>query len=161
MLRALRFIVLILSALTVGMKFAHVLELIPKLQLDPEIYIVIQTHLYQLFGTLGPIIDVGTLIVAVILAVRLYRQPAFRLTALAVGAMIVSLLVWLILVQPANAPINQWQASSIIPTDWTHWRDQWQYGQLISFSFDLLGFCLILWSVVRETPLSTAKNASS
>jgi hypothetical protein len=69
-----------------------------------------------------------------------------------IAAMLLSLLIWVIFVLPANAPLNEWQASSVVPADWTQWRDQWQYGQLASFVCDLIAYCVVLFSVVRETP---------
>jgi hypothetical protein len=152
MLKALRFVVLLLSTLTVGMKLAHVLELPPKLQLTPETYIAIQSQLYQLFGTLGPIIDVSMVIAALILVAQVRRLPAFRYTALGAGAMILSLVVWALVVLPANMPLNAWASSGTMPADWMRWRDQWQYGQLASFVCDVLGYCFVLFSVIRETP---------
>src|SRR5215207_2677425 len=84
-LKALRFVVLVLATLTVGMKFAHVLELTPKLQLPPETYIAVQTQLYQLFGSIGPIIDIAMVIGAIILAFHVYGQKAFPYTVLGVA----------------------------------------------------------------------------
>jgi hypothetical protein len=152
MLKTLRFIVLLLSTLTVGMKLAHVLELAPKLQLASEIYLVVQTNLYRLFATLGPIFDVGMVVVALVLLARVYRQPAFRYTAVSVAAMFLSLIVWGLFVLPANAPINAWLATGTMPEDWMKWRDQWQYGQALSFVCDLIAYCVLLFSVIRETP---------
>src|SRR5687768_14536302 len=100
-LKALRFVVLVLSTLTVGMKFAHVLELTPKLQLPPETYIIVQSQLYALFGSVGPIIDIAMVIGAIILAFHVYRQKAFPYTVLGVVAMILSLVIWALFVLPA------------------------------------------------------------
>jgi hypothetical protein len=151
-LKALRFVVLVLSTLTVGMKFAHVLELTPKLALPPETYITVQTQLYQLFGSIGPIIDIAMVLGAIILAFHVYPRKAFPYTVIGVVAMLLSLGIWALFVLPANMPLNDWQASGVMPADWMRWRDQWQYGQLASFVCDLIGYGFILFSVVRETP---------
>jgi hypothetical protein len=152
MLKALRFFVLLLSTLTVGMKLAHVLELAPKLQLEPEVYLIVQTSLYRWFAILGPVFDVGMVIAALVLLTRVYRQPAFRYTAVSVAAMLLSLLVWGLFVLPANSPINEWLFFGKMPEDWMRWRDQWQYGQALSFVCDLIAYCVLLFSVIRETP---------
>ena len=159
-LKALRFVVLVLATLTVGMKLAHVLELTPKLQLPPDIYIAVQTQLYSLFGSVGPIIDLAMVIGTIILAFHVYRQKAFPYTVLGLAAMILSLIIWALFVLPANMPLNDWQASGVMPADWTRWRDQWQYGQLASFVCDLIGYCLVLFSVIRETPSQKFMSAS-
>jgi hypothetical protein len=151
-LKVFRFLVLMLAALTLGMKFAHVLELLPKLGWDANLYIAVQTSLYQVFGSLGPIIDIGAILTAFLLAAMVRRRPAFRYTLFGALAMLLSLGVWLIIVAPANRPINEWQASGIVPTNWMELRSQWQYGQAGSFVFDLIGFSLLLIGVIQETP---------
>jgi hypothetical protein len=152
-LKSWRFLVLILAALTVGMKFAHVLELAPKLAWDdPELYLSVQTSLYRVFGTLGPVIDVATILGAFLLAYLLRRHNAFRLTLASAAAFTLSLLVWLLIVAPANPHFTDWTTSGVVPADWAAWRAQWQYGQVGSFVFDLVGFSVLLFSVIRETP---------
>lgn len=153
-LRVWRFIVLVLAALTVGMKFAHLLELFPKLQWDAELYVQVQTSLYQVFGTLGPVIDVGAVLSAFALAYWVHRLPGFKLTVVGAGAMVLSLVVWLVVVAPASMNINTWAATNI-PADWMVWRNQWQFGQVGSFALDVTGFCLLLASVLRETTTSS------
>jgi hypothetical protein len=148
-----RFIVLLLAALTLGMKFAHVLELGPKLTwVDPQLYLTVQTSLYQVFGTLGPIVDVATILGAFWLVYLLRGKPAFRLTLVAAVASLISIGVWLLVVAPANPHFSEWTTARTIPADWMTWRAQWQYGQTGSFVFDLIAFCTLLFSVVRETP---------
>jgi hypothetical protein len=148
-----RFIVLILAALTVGMKFAHVLELGPKLAWDSaELYLTVQTSLYQVFGTLGPIIDVATILLAFLLVFLLRRHAAFRLTLAGAAAFTVSLIIWLLVVAPVNPHFADWTVTGVVPPDWAVWRAQWQYGQVGSFVFDLIGFGTLLFSVIRETP---------
>ena len=75
------FTALLLAALAMGMHFAHVLELGPKLQWDAGLYLPVQTSLYKLFGSIGPVIEIGALIVISLLAFMIRnRQIAFKLT---------------------------------------------------------------------------------
>jgi hypothetical protein len=151
-LKIVRFLVLLLAALTVGMKFAHVLELAPKLQWNAELYFPVQTSLYRLFGTVGPVIDVSAVLSAAVLAYMLRKRSAFRLVLAGVAMMLLSLLVWLIIVAPASMTLNAWLTTSSVPADWMRWRDQWQYGQTGSFAFDLTGFCIFVAAMIREIP---------
>lgn len=149
-LKVIRFVVLVLAALTVGMKFAHVLELAPKLEWNADLYFPVQTSLYRLYGTIGPVLDVGAVLTTGLLAFMLRGQRGFRYTLTAVGFMIVSLIIWLIVVAPASMLINQWTTTNAVPADWMMLRNQWQFGQTGSFLFDLSGFCTLVISLIAE-----------
>lgn len=151
-IRNFRFGAVVLSALTVGMKLAHVLELGPKLQWDADLYFPVQTTLYKVFAVAGPIVDLGAVACLIALVVILRGRPAFGLTLAALSAMFVSLVIWGAVVAPANAQLSSWISSHTIPADWQVFRDRWQFGQTACFVFDFSGFLLLLLSVLRETP---------
>ncbi len=149
-----RFISLILAALAMGMHLAHALELPPKLGWDIELYLPVQTSLYKLFGSIGPVFEIGALISISILAYRLRdRNRIFKLTALSAGMIVLALVTWVLVVLPANGHINQWQVD-VFPPDWTRWRDQWQFGQAGIFVLHLIGFSALISSVIGEIPES-------
>jgi hypothetical protein len=152
-LKGLRFIVLIFAALTVGMRFAHVLELPPKLAWDDaELYLSVQTSLYQLFAIVGPIVDIGAVLSSFALAYMLRGRPAFRYTIAGAVSLTITLIVWLLVIAPATPHFTEWTTTGVIPTDWMMWRSQWQFGQAGGFVLDVIGFCLLLISVMRDTP---------
>ena len=147
-----RFISLILGALAMGMHLAHALELPPKLGWDIELYLPVQTSLYKLFGSIGPVLEIGALISISILAYQLRgRERIFKLTALSAGMIVLALITWGLFVLPANGHIAQWQVD-VFPADWTRWRDQWQFGQAGIFILHLIGFSALISSVLMETP---------
>jgi hypothetical protein len=148
--RNLTFSALLLAALAMGMHLAHILELPPKLQFDITLYLPVQTNLYKLFGTIGPVLEIGALIAVSILAYRLRGHgPVFTRTALSAGMIVLALITWALVVLPANGHINQWQVD-VFPDDWTRWRDQWQFGQAGIFVLHLIGFSSLLLSVIPE-----------
>lgn len=150
-LKTWRFITILLAALAMGMKLAHTLELIPKLQFEPEFYIAVQTSLYSVFGKVGPFLELGALVAAIILAYKLrHRKPAFQYTLVSVITIVCSLAVFLIFAMPANAHINEWSATQVMPDDWMHWAAQWQYAQMTTFILHLIGFSSLITSVIRE-----------
>ena len=150
-LRALRFLALVFAALTVGMKLAHTLELPVKLEWGADLYFPVQTALYRYFAIFGPIVDLGAIIALGGLVFRLRGKPAFTLTALGLGSMLVSLAIWALIVAPASARIAPWSTTHTVPTDWMVWRARWQFGQAGCFAFDFLGFCAVLLGTVRDT----------
>jgi hypothetical protein len=110
------------------------LELAPKLQWDGPLYLAVQTSLYGLFGTIGPLFDLGALFATAMLALRLRGRPAVRATSFSVAAIVLSLLVWATFVLPANMHINQWPTSATLRLDWTRWQAQWQIAQAATLS---------------------------
>jgi hypothetical protein len=75
-LRAWRFITLLLAALSMGMAWAHALELGPKMALPEANYILVQ-GIYQEFGRLGAIIEPAAILAAVVLTLLVRgRRPA-------------------------------------------------------------------------------------
>lgn len=148
-IRILRFLALVLAALTVGMKLAHLLELGPKLAWDAELYFPVQTTLYRAFAIFGPIVDLGAIACIIALVVMLRGKPSFSLTVAALIAMLGSLAIWLFAVAPANGHLVTWVGSHTVPEDWMRWRNQWQFGQAGCFVFDFSGFMLLLLSVLR------------
>ena len=152
--KGLTFAAILLAALAMGMHLAHVLELAPKLGWDITLYLPVQTSLYKLFGTIGPVLEVGALVIISILAHRLRgHDRAFKFTAVSAGMIVLALITWLLVVLPANGHISQWQVD-VFPDDWTRWRDQWQYGQAGIFVLHLIGFSSLISSVISEIPES-------
>lgn len=150
-IRTWRFISLLLAALAMGMHLAHALELAPKLQWDAELYLPVQTSLYEWFGKIGPIFEVGALVSVSILAYQLQaRRPAFQFTLGSAVSIVLALLVWVLFVLPANSQIVQIDPGSI-PVDWSTWRDQWQFGQAAIFILHIIGFSSLIQSVLVET----------
>lgn len=150
-IKSLRLVTIILAALAMGMHLAHALELPPKLAWEPDLYLAVQVSLYRLFGTLGPFLEIGALLGAALLTARLRQRPAFPFTLASAVAILLSLVVWLLFVLPANGQINAWAATQVAPADWMRWRAQWQIAQAASFGIHLLGFTALVYSVIRET----------
>ncbi len=152
MIRNLRLLALILAALTVGMKLAHLLELAPKLQWDASLYFPVQTTLYRVFGVAGPVVDFGAIGCLLALTILLRGRMSFPLTTAALAGMVVSVAIWLVVVAPANGPLTSWTAARAVPPDWIYWRARWQFGQAACFVFDFAAFVVLSVSILRETP---------
>jgi hypothetical protein len=76
-LRAWRFITILLAALSMGMAWAHALELDPKMTLSETDYLLFQ-EIYQEFGRLGTVIEPAAILAAAILTLLVRgRRLAF------------------------------------------------------------------------------------
>ncbi|MGH3801208.1 MAG: hypothetical protein ACRDTD_13925 [Pseudonocardiaceae bacterium] len=153
MLRAWRFITLLLAALGLTLGAAHVLELPPKMQYDGEMYAAVTSTLYRLFGSVGAIIQMGAMLTAIVLTFMVRGSPAFRLTLLGALGLVLSLVLWGALVAPVNA---EWlrvmeSAPASVAEAYLRLRSRWEYGHVAAFAAWLIGFGLLVSSVLVET----------
>ncbi len=149
-----RFTTLLLAALGLSPGAAHVLELPPKMQYDGATYFAVTSTLYRLFGSVGAVIQVGALVAAIVLTFVVRRRPAFRLTLAGTLGLALSLMLWAVIVAPVNA---EWlrlieSAPGSVVDGYLRLRSRWEYGHVAAFTAWLVGFGLLLASVVSETP---------
>jgi hypothetical protein len=150
-LKFLRIFATVLAALAMGMHLAHALELHPKRQWAPELYIAVQSTLYRLFAVIGPVLEVGALVAVVVLCFKVRRLPVVRMLTLASAAAIgLALGVWGVAVLPAHTQLSAWIASGSVPADWERWRDQWQFAQAAIFGLHLVGFTALVASATAD-----------
>ncbi|EMJ99446.1 MULTISPECIES: hypothetical protein [unclassified Leptospira] len=148
MLSKVRFFVIVLAALTLGMRFAHVMEAAPKLHWEAELYFPVQTSLYKYFGIIGPIVQISSILLIFIIAYLSKGTKSFRYTILSGFSFIFSLGVWFLFVAPAASRIKEWTVTHTIPEHWNSIRSAWQFGQVGAFSFDFIAFCLLVSSIL-------------
>jgi hypothetical protein len=59
-------------------------------------------------------------------------------------------LLWFVIVLPVNFELANWM-SGPVPPEWASYRLRWETGHAINTALQLIGYCALLWSVVRET----------
>jgi hypothetical protein len=141
-----------LSALTLGLTFAHVLELPQRLGYDARLWTQLTrpNALYRYFGVVGGPLEVAAVLGVAVLAVILRRQrPAGRFALAAAVLHAAALGVWLGVVLPANIDIGSWSTGGI-PADWERWRVRWETGHAVSFGLLLVGFGALVLAVLSE-----------
>jgi Domain of unknown function (DUF1772) len=150
-----RFLTITLTALLMGMSFAHTLELPAKMQYDGQLYAKLQKTLYVAWGppSVGGILEPGAIFATAVLAYLVRkRRPAFPLTLGAVLCLLLAFpVVFFLFVEPANVEFRR-AALAALPPDWTRWREQWEYGHAIRFGLHLAALSALLLSVLLETP---------
>lgn len=160
MLRIFRFITLLLGALGLALGAAHVLELGPKMQYDAEMYMAVTSTLYQFFGSVGAVIQISAIFMAIVVAFLVRHRPVFHVTLFGTLGLVLSLLLWTLLVAPVNA---EWlevmkSAPDSAPEAYLRLRSRWEYGHVAAFVSWLLGFGLLLLSVLTKTPPDRGRN---
>lgn len=134
-------VALVLVALAMGIEFAHVLELGPKLGYPPELYLQVNRSLYYWFGTAGAVVYMSSIVAVVVLAWRVRRSTA--LVAVSAGLLLTAFATWLTFVEPVNA-VFRGLAPGEIPPDFTALRAQWEYGHAAGFVLFAAAFLLLI-----------------
>jgi hypothetical protein len=142
---------LVLTALSLGPSFAHVLEAPPRL-LDwpPELWreATVFHGQFRVFGMLGGPLDGGAILVTAMLAWHLRGQRlGFRYAAAAAALLACSLATWLAWVAPANAVLATWRPGPI-PEDFHMIRNRWETGHMVIAGLKLLGFTALALAVL-------------
>jgi hypothetical protein len=151
-LKVLRFVAVMLAALTLGMGFCHLMELPARMAWDQYLWVgsTVQGGLYRMFGTLGAAIDVAAVIMLIVLA-YIMRQKDRGLTALAAGLYVLALALWWTVVFPVNVELAKW-VNGPVPADWLQWRARWEWGHAFNTLLQLIGFAALIWSIpVQES----------
>ena len=163
MLIFVRFAALTLTALTLGLSFAHVLEMPAKLAYSPDLYVALQKSLYVSFGppNVGAFVEPGAILALVILAYLVRRRrPAFWLTVGAAFCLLLAFpVVFFIFTEPANAVFQAAHPASV-PADFAGYRSQWEYSHAARFVLQLTGFGLLALSVLIRRPRAAHSELS-
>jgi hypothetical protein len=153
-LKVIRYLSLLLVALTLGLTFAHVMEIPGKLRLDGASWLTVQHNLYVAFGLVGAAIEVLAIALTWLLVLMVRgRRPAVWWTLAAAVCVSAGLADWFLLVAPMNAALSVWTPGTL-PADWTRYRDQWELGHAIHAAFFALGFSALVLALLAEIPSS-------
>ena len=155
LLRATRFIAIMLAALTLGLSFCHLMQLPSRLGWDQYLWVgsTVQGGLYAMFGSIGAVIFVATVIALALLAyfTREHVRPGFGLALSAALLFGLALVLWWVLVYPVNVELAKW-VNGPVPADWTDYRARWEWGHAIIAAVELIGFGTLIGAVLADTP---------
>ncbi|HEX7466577.1 MAG TPA: hypothetical protein VF309_08045 [Usitatibacter sp.] len=153
LLISLRFLALMLAALTAGMSFAHVLERPAKMRYDAALYGTLQKTLYAYWGppNVGAFVEIMAIAATLMLAWLVSdRGSALWMTAGAATALVIAFpIVFFTLVAPANKAFLE-ASPPAMPADWMEMRARWEDGHVIRFAFHLCALGLLILSVLIE-----------
>lgn len=158
-LKIVRFVALLFTALIAGVAFCHVLELPNKLTLPASTWLQVQQHLYNEFGPVAGAMEVGAVAstLALLFLVRT-RQLAFIWTLIASVCLVAALVLWFMVVNPVNLLVNSWSITSM-PADWPQARHQWEYGHATHAALFTLGLVASILAVLSDTKDGNPRNA--
>jgi hypothetical protein len=146
------FLSLLFVALTLGLTFAHVLEIVGKLRLDGREWLTVQQNLYIAFGPIGGTCEVLAILFA---WVTVSQQPRgsteARYAWTAAVAASVGLVAWALVVAPMNTVLSAWTPESI-PADWMRVRNRWEIGHATQAVLYAIAFVALALGPARARP---------
>jgi hypothetical protein len=150
LLKVLRFLNLLLVALTLGMAFCSALEYPGKLNLNGAEWLTVQHNIYLAFGVVGAIIEVTAILTTWIVFAQLRGWKLARvLTLLAAVCATAALGIWFAWVDPVNTALNAWTPETL-PDNWTSFRDRWEAGHAASAALFALAFSALVVAILSE-----------
>jgi hypothetical protein len=150
MVRALRWISQLATAVPLAATIAHVLELPNKFTLDGPLWLAVQQSLYRGWGPfIGPFEIVAVLATWLLAYLVRGRRPAVGLTLAAALCLTAMVAVFFLFNAPVNAAFAGWTAETL-PADWPDYRRQWELGHAIAFVLALIAFCTLLRAAFVE-----------
>jgi hypothetical protein len=151
LLKFVRFVNLLLVALTLGMTFCHVLEYPGKAELTGPEWLTVQHNVYVAFGVIGAVIEVTAILTTWIVFAQIRTWKLARvLTLLAALCTTAALGVWFGWVDPVNTALNAWTPETL-PDNWASFRDRWEAGHAVSAALFLLAFSALVVAILSET----------
>ena len=155
LLKVTRLVAIMLAALTLGLGFCHLMQLPARMGWDQDLWVgsTVQGGLYNLFGSVGALVFVATVIALALLAyfTREHGHPGFRLALAAAILFALALVLWWVLVYPVNVELAKW-VNGPVPADWIDYRARWEWGHAIISLVELAGFAALIASVLADTP---------
>lgn len=153
-----RFITVLLVALSLGMAFCHLLQMAPRMRYDAWLWRNTQS-MYQLFGPpLGVIVEGAAIVLSLgLMFLVRQREDAFQWTLICALCMIAAHAAWWLFVYPVNNELIHWSKDSI-PKNWFLYRAQWEYTHAVRAIFQMVGFAVLVLSVLIETPEKIARK---
>lgn len=150
MTRATQVLSLLLVALTMGLEFAHTLELGPKLNYPPELYLRLNTSLYAWFGIAPPVggaIWLGAMVSTGMLLMLLRQRPVRLFTGASLVLQLAAFANYFARVEPVNVRFRALTPGQV-PPDFAALRTQWEYGHAVGFALFTVAFLLLLIALV-------------
>lgn len=140
-----RFLAIILTALTLVPAGAHLFALPNKIDLPQDAYFTAQS-VYSGWALLG-IVLFGALAANLALAIMLRARPAaFRLALIAFLCIAATLAIFFIWTYPANQATANWTTA---PPNWQTLRSQREYSHAVNAVLSFAALCCVTVSSLR------------
>ncbi|MGV0103883.1 DUF1772 domain-containing protein [Nostoc sp. DSM 114160] len=148
-----RFITMMLASFSLGLSMAHLLELPRRMQFDQQLWVKVTVfeNVYRYFGSVGAAFEIGSVLAAIVLGFLVRKRGStFYWTLVGAIFLVLALVSWVIFVAPMNAEFATWLTNRV-PSNWTRYRNQWEYTHAVNALLKIIGFSSLVISVLVET----------
>ncbi|CAN1210137.1 DUF1772 domain-containing protein [Tumidithrix helvetica PCC 7403] len=149
---------LMLTSLSLSLSMTHLLELPQRMQFEQQLWVKVTVleNVYRLFGSVGAVFEITAILTAIVLVFLIRRQGSTLYWTLGGAILLVLAFVsWIVFIAPMNAEFARWLTNPI-PSDWTRYRDRWEYAHAANALIKIIGLGLLIISVLVETPKKSA-----
>jgi hypothetical protein len=150
MLKVIKFLALILTALALVPAGAHLFELFAKIGMPREQYLIVQ-QIYRGWAFLGAVLILAVVANLVLTIALARRQLAFRFAAAAFVFSAVALAIFFIWTYPVNIATDNWTSA---PVDWESLRARWEYSHAAAAGLLFAALCSLTLSVLKATDMA-------
>jgi hypothetical protein len=152
-MKTIRFLTVMLTALSMGAAFAHLLEMPAKLRYDGPTWLHLLQTLYPPgFGTVGAACEVLAVVASLMLVVATRnRRKAFPWTLLGFSCVLASHAIFWIWVNPVNMTMVPLTPDTLV-MDWTRLRDQWEFAHASRAILQIVALGAFVLSLLAEIP---------
>jgi hypothetical protein len=146
-LSVVRFLAVVLTALTLVPSGAHLLEMPHKISLSSDAYFMAQ-QLYAGWWLTG-VLHIAALIAILTLAVMV-RRDRYRLTlaGIAAAAILVFFAIFFTWTFPANQATANWMQ---VPSDWEQLRRAWEISHAANAAILFVALCAVVLAAIGDT----------
>lgn len=138
-----------LSALNLGLAWAHLVEMQPKRAMSGREWVTTQ-QIYRQFGRVASFTFPGALVSMAAAAVldREHKAPSM-LTGIAAACTAATIAIWAARNEPVNREVPKWNPDAL-PADWEKRRDQWEFAHATSAGLHALGFGALAAAAITD-----------
>jgi hypothetical protein len=147
-------ITLVLAALSLGMSFAHLLEMPAKRRYAGAEWLRVQQTLYPAYANVAGVIEMAAIFAAAVLSglLRDWRPAMWAAVAGTALLTVAFLFVWLMVTNRVHARTSGWTTDTL-PEDWQSWRGRWDASHIARLVLHLAGFAMLVLATLIS-PLS-------
>lgn len=151
-MKSLRFLTIMLTALSLSAAFAHLLEMLAKLTYNGAQWLGLLQTLYPTYGKVSGVCEIGAVVAVLVLVVALRsHRTAFLWTLLAATCLIATHATFWIWVAPVNAALVPLSPETL-PADWTRLRNQWEFAHAARAILQIVALAALVISILAELP---------
>lgn len=149
MLDAVKFAAIVFCALAMVPAGAHLMELLNKIHMPAESYLVAQ-QLYRGWA-LAAVLVIGALVSTLALVFLLRGRPGFIAAVIAFLCIVGTQAIFWSATYPANSATQNW---TVLPERWERLRTQWEYSHAVSAVLNLAALMATTIAVIRSNEAS-------